>query len=217
VAATAPQKKTTDLTDRAVEPAPAPVSPPAPPVAIAPTPELPADAAAAWKAASATLEGLAGDCAAEAIGAAWRDDLLEVTLPAPAATAAAFLRRPEVSAAIARALETLAGRRVRHAIVMTEAAAGPAVTKPAEQPRPVSVQTQASLLREAGEHPLVAHARTLFDAAIRKVEPPRSREPRATASVASVVSAAEPGEAAGDGDDGDAMNDEAGHVEEQHG
>jgi hypothetical protein len=79
------------------------------------------------------------------------------------------------------------------------------------------VQTQASLLREAGEHPLVAHARTLFDAAIRKVEPPRPREPRATASAASVASAAESGQVAGDGDHRDATNDEAGHMEEQHG
>jgi DNA polymerase III subunit gamma/tau len=216
VAAPAPQKKTTDLTDRGVEPAPSAVAPP-PPAAITPTPELPADASAAWKAASATLEGLAGDCAAEAIGAAWRDDQLEVTLPAHATTAGAFLRRPEISAAISRALESLAGRRVRHAIVMIEAAAEPAVATPAEQPRPVSVQTQASLLREAGEHPLVAHARTLFDAAIRKVEPPRPREPRATASAASVASAAESGQVTGDGDHGDATNDEAGHMEEQHG
>ena len=216
VAAPAPQKKTTDLTDRGVEPASSAVAPP-PPAAITPTPELPADASAAWKAASATLEGLAGDCAAEAIGAAWRDDQLEVTLPAHATTAGAFLRRPEISAAISRALESLAGRRVRHAIVMIEAAAEPVVATPAEQPRPVSVQTQASLLREAGEHPLVAHARTLFDAAIRKVEPPRPREPRATASAASVASAAESGQVAGDGDHGDATNDEAGHMEEQHG
>ena len=216
VAAPAPQKKTTDLTDRGVEPAPSAVAPP-PPAAITPTPELPADASAAWKAASATLEGLAGDCAAEAIGAAWRDDQLEVTLPAHATTAGAFLRRPEISAAISRALESLAGRRVRHAIVMIEAAAEPAVATPAEQPRPVSVQTQASLLREAGEHPLVAHARTHFDASIRKVEPPRPREPRATASAASVASAAESGQVTGDGDHGDATNDEAGHMEEQHG
>jgi len=216
VAAPAPQKKTTDLTDRGVEPAPSAVAPPLP-AAITPTPELPADASAAWKAASATLEGLAGDCAAEAIGAAWRDDQLEVTLPAHATTAGAFLRRPEISAAISRALESLAGRRLRHAIVMIEASVEPVVATPAEQPRPVSVQTQASLLREAGEHPLVAHARTLFDAAIRKVEPPRPREPRATASAASVASAAESGQVAGDGDHGDATNDEAGHMEEQHG
>jgi DNA polymerase-3 subunit gamma/tau len=216
VAAPAPQKKTTDLTDRGVEPAPSAVAPP-PPAAITPTPELPADASAAWKAASATLEGLAGDCAAEAIGAAWRDDQLEVTLPAHATTAGAFLRRPEISAAISRALESLAGRRVRHAIVMIEAAAEPVVATPAEQPRPLSVQTQASLLREAGEHPLVAHARTLFDAAIRKVEPPRPREPRVATQGAAVAVVAEPGETAGDGDDGDVTNDEAGHMEEQHG
>ena len=216
VATPAPQKKTTDLTDRGVEPAPSAVALP-PPAAITPTPELPADASAAWKAASATLEGLAGDCAAEAIGAAWRDDQLEVTLPAHATTAGAFLRRPEISAAISRALESLAGRRVRHAIVMIEAAAEPVVATPAEQPRPVSVQTQASLLREAGEHPLVAHARTLFDAAIRKVEPPRPREPRVATQGAAVAVVAEPGETAGDGDDGDVTNDEAGHMEEQHG
>ena len=216
LAAPAPQKKTTDLTDRGVEPAPSAVAPPLP-AAITPTPELPADASAAWKAASATLEGLAGDCAAEAIGAAWRDDQLEVTLPAHATTAGAFLRRPEISAAISRALESLAGRRVRHAIVMIEAAAEPVVATPAEQPRPVSVQTQASLLREAGEHPLVAHARTLFDAAIRKVEPPRPREPRVATQGAAVAVVAEPGETAGDGDDGDVTNDEAGHMEEQHG
>ncbi len=31
-------------------------------------------------------------------------------------------------------------------------------------------------MRAASDHPLVAHARTLFDGAIRKVEPPRPRE-----------------------------------------
>ena len=37
------------------------------------------------------------------------------------------------------------------------------------------------LLREAADHPLVAHARTLFDAAIRTVEPPRVRQPQPVA------------------------------------
>jgi hypothetical protein len=108
--------------------------------------------------------GLAGDCATEATGATWRDGQLEITLPAQAATAAAFLRRPEAAAAVMRALETVAGRRIRHAIVLAEAAAEPAVATLVEQPRPTGVQTQAALLREAAEHPLVAHARTLFDA-----------------------------------------------------
>ena len=76
---------------------------------------------------------------------------------------------------------------------------------------------EATLLREAAEHPLVARARTLFDAAIRKVEPPRPREPRLAVPGAAVALAGEPGELAGDGEDGDALTDEAGHMEEQHG
>ena len=64
---------------------------------------------------------------------------------------------------------------------------------------------------------LLAHARTLFDAAIRKVEPPRPREPRVAVPGAAVALAGEPGELAGDGEDGDALTDEAGHMEEQHG
>ncbi len=129
-----------------------------------------------WQAASSVLEGLAGDCAAEAISAAWRDDVLEVLLPAQATTAAAFLRRPEVAASISRALEDLAGRRVAHAVAFAAAAsaAGPAAGE--EPPRPVAAASHAALMREATEHPLVAHARTVFDAAIRKVEPARPRD-----------------------------------------
>jgi DNA polymerase III subunit gamma/tau len=45
---------------------------------------------------------------------------------------------------------------------------------PVSPPRPVA--SQAALMRAAADHPLVAHARTLFDGAIRKVEPARPRE-----------------------------------------
>jgi hypothetical protein len=142
-----------------------------------------------WQAAARVLEGLAGDCAAEAISAAWRDDVLEVLLPAQATTAAAFLRRPEVSASISRALEDLAGRRVSHAVAFAAAAsaAGPAAGE--EPPRPVAVASHAALMREATEHPLVAHARTVFDAAIRKVEParPRDLKPATPSSTAALV------------------------------
>jgi len=218
VAATAPQKKTTDL----IAPVDRPVQAEAPPPAFAaasaelphePPPALPADAEAAWHAASAAVGGLAGDFAAEAVGASWREDQLEVRLPAQATTAAAFLRRPEVVTAISRALETLAGRRIRHAIVTVEAAPEPTATAVAEQPRTSSVQTQAALLREAAEHPLVAHARTLFDAAIRKVEPPRPREPRPTPSAAAVAALPAAGV---DGDGDDAAND-GGYGEDQDG
>ena len=200
-----PQKKTADLIAESAEPA---VSPPAgspsaaaTPAATSPAaqrsitevsspeaapPGLPEDASEAWQAAAGVLEGLASDFAAEVTAAVWRDDVLEVSLPAHAATAAAFLRRPEMAASVARAIESLAGRRVRHAVVLaapvTTVAAAAVGTEP--QSRPAPAQSQAALLREAGEHPLVAHARTVFDAAIRKVEPPRSREPRPAAPVA---------------------------------
>ena len=183
----AAQKKTTEVTALGGEPPAArPMVPPSPSAstvdsvpALAPQPRalpaLPPDPRAMWQAASSVLEGLAGDCAAEAISAAWRDDVLEVLLPAQATTAAAFLRRPEVAASISRALEDLAGRRVAHAVAFAAAAsaAGPAAGE--EPPRPVAAASHAALMREATEHPLVAHARTVFDAAIRKVEPARPR------------------------------------------
>ncbi|MBU6310031.1 MAG: DNA polymerase III subunit gamma/tau [Planctomycetes bacterium] len=226
-AATPPQKKTTELTARAVEPAPSvrPVQADTPPassspeaaatssdLSVEPPPALPADPAAAWHAASAAVGGLAGDFAAEAIGASWQDDHLAVRLPAQATTAAAFLRRPEVVTAISGALETLAGRRIRYGIVTVEAASEQTAAAVAEQTRPASVQTQAALLREAADHPLVAHARTLFDAAIRKVEPPRAREPRTAPAAVAVAAPPE----AGVDRDGDA-NDDSAHGEDQDG
>jgi hypothetical protein len=48
--------------------------------------------------------------------------------------------------------------------------------------------SHAAMLRDAAEHPLVAHVRTLFDAAVRKVEPPRPR-PAAAAQPAVAPSA----------------------------
>ena len=184
----AAQKKTTEVTAPGGEPPAArPMGPPSPSAstldavpAAAPEPRalpaIPPDPQAMWQAAASVLEGLAGDCAAEAISAAWRDDVLEVLLPAQATTAAAFLRRPEVSASISRALEDLAGRRVSHAVAFAAAAsaAGPAAGE--EPSRPVAAASHAALMREATEHPLVAHARTVFDAAIRKVEPARPRD-----------------------------------------
>jgi len=185
----APQKKTTELTADDDTPRPA-----AAPAVAVPPPPLPADAHATWQAVAATLDGLLADCAAEAVSAAWRDECLEVTLPATATTAAAFLRRPESTAAITRGLAAAVGRRVRHAVSLAEADAD-AVTAtpvPAQPPRPVV--SQAALLREVSEHPLVAHAMTVFDAAIRKVEPRRPRPP-----VAVPAGAAAPDQTAGDG------------------
>ena len=145
---------------------------------------LPADALAAWHAAVGSLAGLAADFAVEVTGAEWRDDVLVVSLPAHATTAASFLRRPEVTAAITAALEALAGRRVRHTVTIAAAAAAdPAVARVENPRRGATAQTQAALLREASEHPLVARARSVFDAAIRRVEPARTPAPRTPTSV----------------------------------
>jgi hypothetical protein len=47
-----------------------------------------------------------------------------------------------------------------------------------------TAQSQSALIRESAAHPLVERARELFDAAIRKVEPPRPRaEPAAVSAV----------------------------------
>jgi hypothetical protein len=100
-----------DRTDReAVEQAAAAMSPAQPeaaPAAVvsaaaAPAVVLPADPLAAWQQAGEAVGGIAADFAAMATRAVWREDLLEVGLPADATTAASFLRRPEVAAGIAR-------------------------------------------------------------------------------------------------------------------
>ena len=71
----------------------------------------------------------------------------------------------------------------------------PDVTASAERPR--AARSQAALLREVSGHPFVARAKDLFDAAIRRVDPPRQgAAPTAARSpVASPVPAVE-GEAA---------------------
>jgi DNA polymerase-3 subunit gamma/tau len=193
-----------DRTDReAVEQAAAAMSPAQPeaaPAAVvsaaaAPAVVLPADPLAAWQQAGEAVGGIAADFAAMATRAVWREDLLEVGLPADATTAASFLRRPEVAAGIARVLAEITGRPLKHTIVIEAVATRAAATgvpangavgadrhePAAEKPRPA--HSQAALLREAMEHPLVMHARTLFDAAVRKVEPPRRQEVAVTAEM----------------------------------
>ena len=211
------EKKTTELTPTAPVAAPpaertdreaveqaaaamSPAQPEAAPAAVvsaaaAPAVALPADPLAAWQQAGEAVGGIAADFAAMATRAVWREDLLEVGLPADATTAASFLRRPEVAAGIARVLAEIAGRPLKHTIVIEAVATRAAATgvpangavgadrhePAAEKPRPA--HSQAALLREAMEHPLVMHARTLFDAAVRKVEPPRRQEVAVTAEM----------------------------------
>ena len=189
------EKKTTELTPAAAEPrrpaasadGPAPQSRPVAPQPSAATaatpavaaaepsvalPPLPEEPLAAWLAAAAAVGGLAHDFAATAVRAGWNGDLLEVVLPAAGGTSAAFLRRPETTATLVRTLSDMAGRGIRIAI-----ATAPPESVAAAPPRPTSATSAAALVREAAEHPLVAHARTLFDAAIVRVEPGRPSDP----------------------------------------
>jgi DNA polymerase-3 subunit gamma/tau len=183
------EKKTTDMTppaaapvaDAAVETAAPPGVAPAGATRVAapeppPPPALPPDPRAAWLQACETVGGLAADFAAAATEVRWNDGVLEVVIPAAATTAATFLRRPEAAAGIARALSDAAGQPLRHTIVVSQAAPAEGLPGPAaERPRPVP--SQAALLRDVMDHPLVTQARTLFDAAVRKVEPARPADP----------------------------------------
>ena len=196
------EKKTTDMTPPAAAPvADAAVETAAPP-GVAPAgatrgaapeqptpPALPADPRAAWLQACETVGGLAADFAAAATEVRWNDGVLEVVIPAAATTAATFLRRPEAAAGIARALSDVAGQPLRHTIVVSQAAPAEGLPGPAvERPRPVP--SQAALLRDVMDHPLVTQARTLFDAAVRKVEPARPADPVPTGAAATAASPA---------------------------
>jgi DNA polymerase-3 subunit gamma/tau len=149
-----------------VDEPPAPSRPVEPPPAVVTN-----DPVEAWRAAAASIGGLAGDFAATATVVRWsREDELEVALPAAAAAAHSFLARAEVASGIGEALRGIVGRQVRYRIVQ---AADAAETTPVER-KPKTQFSQSAMLREAMDHPLVAHARTLFDATVRRVEPAAS-------------------------------------------
>ncbi|MFM7033844.1 MAG: DNA polymerase III subunit gamma/tau [Planctomycetia bacterium] len=156
-----------------------------------------AEPLAAWRQAAEAVGGLVADFAAEATQAAWRGNLLDVTIPAAAATAVTFLRRPQSISSLGTALSDIVGRDVKHSIMVEHAepdaaAPGQARATASAPPRP-PMPSQSALVRDAMEHPMVVHARTLFDAAIRKVEP--SRQPAAAVPAASRS-----------GDDGDELD-----------
>jgi hypothetical protein len=136
--------------------------------------------------------------------------VLVVNLPADATTAAAFLRRPEVTRGLTAALTEMAGRSIGYTIAVDAPAAGPAVTA-AASPRTSTAVTQAARLKAAAEHPLVARARAVFDAAIRTVEPPRRAEEGAGSPVAAGRTAAPAATVTAEEDERDAsVDDDAG-------
>jgi DNA polymerase-3 subunit gamma/tau len=166
----------------------------APPAAVSPSPAPLADALAVWRAAAERCGGLVADFALTATAAEWRDEAIEVTIPT--AQALSFLSRSEVTGGMAAAVAWVAGRPV---VIRCAAGSAPAIATPTSDPasdrrpaaRSAPAMTQAALLREAADHPLVAHARQVFDAAIRRVEPPRPRPVRETASPAPPADAAD--------------------------
>ncbi len=153
------------------------------PVEMAAAPAPPAEPMDVWRRAGEAVGGLAVDFAAEASHVRWHADLLEVTIPGSAATAITFLRRPQIAASLAAAASELVGRAVRTSVVVDDTALAPgaeAPPSPHEPPPRRPAASQSALVREAMDHPFVVHARQVFDAAIRKVEPPR--QPPAAAS-----------------------------------
>ena len=88
----------------------------------------------------------------------------EVTIAAPSAT------EPADRAAVGRQ-RTVSPSSSPAGEAPADAAVTPDVTASAERPR--AARSQAALLREVSGHPFVARAKDLFDAAIRRVDPPR--------------------------------------------
>ena len=223
------EKKTTDLTGAAPtvghpEPvAPEPVaavshvaSAPVEPTTVASAsppatepPTLPADPLDAWRRAAEAVGGLAVDFAELASRASWRDDVLEIVLPGSAGNAASFLRRPEIAAGLTRSLTELAGRPVRHTLAIDSSSEPLAAAAESEGRAPHAVErgrpavSQAAMLREVAEHPMVAHVRTLFDAAVRKVEPARPQPAAAIQPAVAAAGAASAGAAASEDDERD--------------
>ncbi|MFM8579440.1 MAG: hypothetical protein ACKOCN_11685, partial [Planctomycetaceae bacterium] len=119
-----------------------------------------------WLHAAQVVGGLTSDFAAIAERVSWDEDVLVVEMPSSGTAATSFLERPEIAAKLRETLSSLAGRGVRQRLDRSAAAIDPPVAR--EQPRVIG--SQATLLRDAHEHPLVAHARKVFDATVRKVE-----------------------------------------------
>lgn len=195
-AANAREKKTTERTDVAAHAANA-----APAAAVPQADAAPAEAATAdsapepkggakavkavpqvdastpplevWHQVGEQVGGMAAGFISEATSAAWHeDDGIEITFPATGEAGCSFLKRAEVAASITAALRDLCGR-TRISFCFDKPVA---VVKKA---KPMAPRSQAALLRNATEHPLVSHARTVFDAAIRRVDPPARPAPDA--------------------------------------
>ena len=135
-----------------------------------------------WKNAGEGVGGLASDFANMAISVLREADHFKIKFPASARSAIAFLNRPEIAKQIQASLDSENGQSCRYSIELHEETTSTTPSKSdgteerSEQPHKAVQQTAISsvgLLRETVKHPLVSHALATFDAAIRKVDPPR--------------------------------------------
>jgi DNA polymerase-3 subunit gamma/tau len=137
-----------------------------------------------WKNAGEIVGGLASDFAAMAASASQEANHFKIEFPASAGSATAFLNRNEITKQFQNALENLTGQSCRYSVVLQEqeSVATPSaltspqngsLNNPSKKPLKKTVKSSAGLLKEAIQNPLVSHALVTFDAAIRKVDPPR--------------------------------------------
>ena len=140
-----------------------------------------------WKNAGEIVGGIASDFAAMAASAKQDANHFKIEFPATAASATAFLNRNEITKQFQTALENLTGQSCRYSVLLQErgAATTPSgsktsrdgeLNKPSKPPPKATVVSSAGLLKEAVQNPLVSHALETFDAAIRKVDPPRKQD-----------------------------------------
>ena len=146
------------------------------------TPSVGAEPLVIWKNAGELVGGLASDFAAMAASVSQEASHFKIEFPASAGSATAFLSRNEITKQFQSALETLTGQSCRYSVVLQEkgttnsSGSIPAQNGSSSTPSTPSKKTvisSAGLLKETVQNPLVSHALTTFDAAIRKVDPPR--------------------------------------------
>lgn len=139
-----------------------------------------------WKNAGEIVGGIASDFAAMAASASQDANHFKIEFPATAASATAFLNRNEITKQFQTALENLTGQSCRYSVILQEQGATTTpsgsktsrdgeLNKPSKPPPTATVVSSAGLLKEAVQNPLVSHALETFDAAIRKVDPPRKQ------------------------------------------
>ncbi len=146
------------------------------------SPSVGAEPLVIWKNAGELVGGLASDFAAMAASVSQEASHFKIEFPASAGSATAFLSRNEITKQFQSALDTLTGQSCRYSVVLQEkgttnsSGSIPAQNGSSSTPSTPSKKTvisSAGLLKETVQNPLVSHALTTFDAAIRKVDPPR--------------------------------------------